>query len=409
MRIVHSMPTLRLADGGVVRAVMDLCGGLAADGRDVTLITCDDTDAPPSWKSGMPGVPKVIKVARPSLPGGFFNGAQMREIEEHLRGAGVLHLHAMWTTSNPQIAKAAGRLGVPYVLSVHGMLDDWCMEQKKLKKAVYMALLARSMLNNAACIHCTAEFELAQARKHFDASRVRGEVIPLVFDLSAFRNAPGPAIARAKFNLPDDGVPTLLFLSRIHVKKGVDVLLRAAAELVKRGVNFRLAIAGTGDGAYEQEMKSLAASLGLQGDRARFLGLVTGDEKVSLYQAADVLLIPTSQENFGFVFVESLAAGTPLVTTKGVDTWPELEASGGATIIGRDPAEWASTVERLVKDRAAMRESGRRGREWALANLDSARTLTRFMEMYERAAGATGSAGRSLGVGEAGAPGKHGA
>ena len=74
------------------------------------------------------------------------------------------------------------------------------------KKAVYMALLARSMLNNAACIHCTAEFELAQAKKHFDSSRVRGEVIPLVFDLSGFRNAPGAAIARAKFNLPDDGV-----------------------------------------------------------------------------------------------------------------------------------------------------------------------------------------------------------
>lgn len=402
MRIVHSMPTLRLADGGVVRAVMDLCGGLAAEGRDVTLITCDDTDAPASWKSGGAGVPRVVRVPRPSLPGGFFSGAQMRGIEGHLRGASVLHLHAMWTTSNPQIAKAARRLGVPYVLSVHGMLDDWCMEQKRLKKAVYMALLARSMLNNASCIHCTAEFELAQARKHFDSSRVRGEVIPLVFDLSGFLHPPGPELARQKFGLPDDGVPTLLFLSRIHVKKGVDVLLRAAAELVRRGVSFRLAIAGTGEPAYEQEMRSLAASLGLQGDRARFLGLVTGDEKVSLYQAADVLLIPTSQENFGFVFVESLAAGTPLVTTKGVDTWPELEASGGATIIGRDPAAWAGAVEMLVKDRAALRERGRRGREWALANLDAGRTLARFVAMYERARDSTATGPGTTGAAAAG-------
>lgn len=386
MRIVHYMPTLRLADGGVVRAVMDLCGGLAAGGRDVVLLTCDDSDVPQAWKAGGPNVPRIVKVARPSRPGGFFSGAQMAEIEEHLRGAAVLHLHAMWTTSNPQLAKAARRLGVPYVLSVHGMLDDWCMEQKKLKKAVYMTLMARSMLDHAASIHCTAEFELAQAKKHFDTTRVKGVVIPLVFDLSGFANLPGESIAREKYNLPDDSVPTLLFLSRIHVKKGVDVLLRAAAELAKRGKAFRLAIAGTGDPAYEHEMKSLASSLGLSGERAAFVGLVTGDAKVSLYQAADVLLIPTSQENFGFVFVESMAAGTPLVTTKGVDTWPELEASGGATIIGRDPVEWADTIERLTRDREKLRESGRRGRAWALANLDSERTLARFVEMYEAAA-----------------------
>ncbi|MEI2825133.1 MAG: glycosyltransferase [Dermatophilaceae bacterium] len=265
------------------------------------------------------------------------------------------------------------------------------------------------MLNNAACIHCTAEFELAQARKHFDSSRVRGEVIPLVFDLSGVpkraRGGDGAGeVQPARRRGTDAAVPEP---DPCQEGRGRAAPC-AAAELVKRGVNFRLAIAGTGDAPYEQEMKSLAASLGLQGDRAKFLGLVTGDEKVSLYQAADVLLIPTSQENFGFVFVESLAAGTPLVTTKGVDTWPELEASGGATIIGRDPAEWASTVERLVKDRAALRESGRRGREWALANLDvGARRWRNSCEMYERVAGGDERASSSGRAG--GTPGNHGA
>lgn len=140
-------------------------------------------------------------------------------------------------------------------------------------------------------------------------------------------------------------------------------------------------IAGTGDASYERRLRALVDELGLA-DRVAFLGMVTGLAKVSLYQASDLVVLPTSQENFGFVVFEALASGKPLITTPGVDTWPEVEASGGGLIVAQDPAKIADAIASLLADpgrRAAMGDSGR---AWALRELDPARVVQRFVDMY---------------------------
>ncbi|CAG1010778.1 GDP-mannose-dependent alpha-(1-6)-phosphatidylinositol dimannoside mannosyltransferase [Phycisphaerales bacterium] len=385
MRIAHYIPAVRLAEGGVVRAVLDLAAVLAADGNGVSLLTSDDSDAPPAWREAGASRPRLVRLPPPVLPGGLFSPAQQRTVAQALAGHDILHLHAMWTPSNLQLARLARRAGVPYVVSVHGMLDDWSMAQRSLKKRCYLLLAGRRWLRNAAAVHCTAAFELDQAAKYFDRSRA--EVIPLVFDLDSYRILPGPAAARTAYGLADDDAPILLFLSRIHPKKGLDVLIRAAGVLARGGVDFRLVVAGSGESGYEREMADLAAQQKL-GDRCRFVGLVVGPTKVSLYQAADLTVIPTSQENFGFVFIESLACGTPVVTTRGVDIWPELLRSGGATIADAEPRELAEALQSLLRDRAALRQSGEQGRAWVLGSMDPSSIARRFRQCYARAVGA---------------------
>jgi glycosyltransferase involved in cell wall biosynthesis len=114
----------------------------------------------------------------------------------------------------------------------------------------------------------------------------------------------------------------------------------------------------------------------------RFLGFVSGVEKVSLYQAADVLVLPTSQENWGFVLVESLACGTPVVTTKGVDIWPELQSSGGALIVPAEARAMAEAVGGLLSDPARRRAMGEIGRRWVFETLGADRVARGYEAMY---------------------------
>lgn len=389
MRLAHYLTRFNLADGGVVRAVLDMCALLASRGHRVDLITCDDTDVPASWKSGLSDVPTIHRIDMPARPLGLFSDAQLALIRPHIAEADVVHLHACWTPSNNQLARLARREGTPYVLSVHGMLDDWCMAQKTLKKRVYLAMGGRRTLEEAALVHCTAEAELEQSRKWYP--RGTGTVVPLIFDLDPYRTLPGPEQADQAFGPAgtgdiDPSLPVVLFLSRIHFKKGVDVLVRAAGELKQRGCACRTLIAGTGEPDYERSIRRLISELGLD-EEVRLLGLVTGTTKVSLYERADVFALPTSQENFGFVFPESLACGTPVVTTRGVDIWAELESSGGAIIAERSPEAFADAIQLLLADESRRAEMGRRGRAWVLEEMNPDAVADRFEQMYEQAKG----------------------
>ncbi|MDX2017228.1 MAG: glycosyltransferase [Planctomycetota bacterium] len=394
MRVAHYLPSIVLAEGGVVRAVLDMAGGLASRGHRVDLITCNPADVPAEWKAGKPLCPRVLTVDAPLFDGGLLPAAAIRKAEPIFREADVVHLHAMWTTSNLQFARLSRRHRKPYILSVHGMLDDWCMAQRTLKKRLYLSIAGSRLLHDARFVHCTAEAELQQSVKFFPADR--GRVIPLVFDTAPFQHLPGPERAREKFGVPvgikfnDPTNINVLFLSRIHPKKGCEKLLETARILSERlegaGRTLRVFFAGTGDAEYVEEIKARAQALGL-GERAKFLGMVTGADKLALFEACDLFVLPTSQENFGFVFFEAMACRTPVVTTRGVDVWPELEASAGARIIDPYPPSLADAVAALINDGSLLRRMGEAGREWTFGYLSASRTIDRFESMYAAAIG----------------------
>ena len=144
------------------------------------------------------------------------------------------------------LAHARTQLGKPYVLSIHGMLDEWNIAQKSFKKRLYLALGGRAMLEKAAAIHCTAQAEQDQSERWYP--RGRSAVIPLLFDLSPFDPLPGPELARAKFPQTITDKPVILFVGRLHAIKRIELLIAAASELRKLGQSFKLAIAGPGDG-----------------------------------------------------------------------------------------------------------------------------------------------------------------
>jgi glycosyltransferase involved in cell wall biosynthesis len=382
MRILHYIVGLRNEYGGPVRATIDLSNVLAARGHEVTVMTADDRDAPAAWKQGLPGLPRIQLVPQPTLPGAFYSPEALSAIAPMISAHDLLHLHGVWERPNLQFSRLAADRDIPYVISLRGMLDDWCMEQGRTKKRLFLAVSGRRMLEEAGWVHCTAVGELEQSKKWFP--RGRGAVIPNLLDLGPFREMPGTAGAMESLGLDAGGPPILLFLSRLHEKKGPEVLLRAAAILKQQGKRFRLVFAGTGEPGYVGKLRELTTSLGLD-DTARFVGQVGGTTKLSLYQAAHAMVLPTSQENFGFVYYEALASGTPIVTTYGADTWPELRASGGALIVHQKPEEVAQASAALLDDAARRDLMGRLGRQWLFDCFEPMTLVQKFEGLYQTA------------------------
>lgn len=370
LRVVHYLDAVREEAGGVVRCVIDLCQVLATHGAQVTLATYDTKDVPAEW-SNRPDSPQVVDIHSDRV--GFENA---------LYGADVVHLHTPWDRKNASIAGLLRSPRVPYIVSVHGMLDDWCMDQKGLKKRAYLWLAGRRLLEGAYRVHCTAEGEAQQAGKWYPLGK--SVVLPLVVDLPDRGTLPGPAVAVDAFRPLASDRPKLLFLSRLHPKKGVDVLLQASALVNARGTPHELMVAGPGEQSYVAELKRLAAELDIQ-QQTHFVGLVQGTMKLSLYEACDLFVLPTHQENFGLVLPEAMACGTPVVTTRGVDIWPEIEAAGGVIVDNR-PEPLADALMPLLADLPALANRGALGRQYVYDWLDPERVVQGYIDLYHEAA-----------------------
>lgn len=378
MRIVHYISEVVAEHGGVVKAVLDLCDALSNRGHEVTLLTQNPQDVPKEWAQNT----RAPVVCQTQISRNPLGQPSLEGLANALNRAEVVHLHTPWELTNLTIARGLRRRAIPYIVSIHGMLDDWCMAQRGLKKRLFLAATGRRFLERAARVHCTAEGERQQATKWMPKAHTA--VLPLLVDLTEYDTLPGTEPALAAFPQLATAAPKVLFLSRLHPKKGVEILLRAAAEVTRRGVDLELFIAGPGEDDYVNRLMRLANELNL-GAKTHFLGMVRGAQKTSLYQAADLFVLPTHQENFGLVLVEALAGGTPVITTSGVDIWPELEQAGSA-IVAADPQSVAAAILQRLEQRERLPEIGAQGQAFVRDWLAEEKVIAGYESMYAEVA-----------------------
>ena len=376
---VHFVPEIRLELGGVVQAVVDLCQAIAARGHQVTLVTCDASDTPAHWREGPGDWPTIVELPTSRLTQKLISQRGLQRFRELVQQVDVAHLHIPWRLTNVQLSRVLRDVGIPYVFTIHGMLDDWSMRQRTWKKRAYLTLVGRTVFRNATAIHCTAKGERDQARQWIPIGD-RAVVQCYALDLTAYDPLPGPEPALRSFPEIRPEKKKILYLSRLHPKKGVEVLLGAAALLRKQRSDIQLLIAGPGEENYVAQLKAMAAQLGVS-DIAHFLGMVKGVEKRSLYQLSDVFVLPTHQENFGLVLAEALVCGTPVVTTRGTDIWQELQEAG-ARIVDLTPEAIAEGIAETMGEDDGGVQLGARGQEYVRRWLERSHVLEGYERLY---------------------------
>lgn len=260
----------------------------------------------------------------------------------------VVHVNCCWIPSCAMVQRWAQQEGYKVVLSPHGMLEPWILRRHYYtKKLPALLLYQKAAVKRADIIHATAESE-------------RQNLLKLGWNKHISIVANGVDVSGIEMKQSWRRTGRVLFLSRVHPKKGIEFLLESAAAL--KDANLQFLIAGEGDAAYIDSLKERAAQLGVA-DRIQFLGGVYGDEKWRLYREADLFVLPTHSENFGIVIAEALASGTPVITTVGTP-WQELRTHhcGWWTEIGTVPTSSAlrSFLALTEEELAAMGRNGRR-------------------------------------------------
>lgn len=377
MRILQVMQDFTPEQGGVVKAVTELAEWLASKGATCVVLTLGQSDPPRHWARG-----DASDTGEWPQPGSVTveHGLTGGKLSRLVGGADVVHIHQLFRPLIAGVALACKRMGTPYVLSPHGVLDEWPMSQRRVRKQAYWWFSGRLVVRNAAGVHFTADAEERQSRPW--APNGRTWRIPLILPPVP----PRPDQGTDGNPFAEDGTGTnLLFFSRLDRKKGVDIFLSAVGIVRQRGEQVSAVVAGSGDEEYAEELRRLVRELDLD-DVVHFAGFVPKERKRCFLEAADVFVLPTAQENFGYAALEALQCGTPVITTRGVDIWEELLASGAAGIVERDPVAVADVLIRWMRDRETLHQMGARGEQWVAEWLDGRSVSERYLSMYEAVA-----------------------
>lgn len=382
MRILHYVDSFDKGLGGVVQYVSQVTRALAMAGIDATLATAKNVDIPPEWlDETATKTPTVFVLDQPAGKQGWLNSRQTAQLVELALDHDVVHLHGAWDLGNVRFARRLNANGIPYIVSAHGMLDDWSINQKRLKKQVFLVTIGRQFYRQAAMVHCTADAETDQVRSNVGKSLKTICVVPYVVPPAEFEGS--EELAYKKYPRLRADTIKLLFLSRLHYKKSPDLLIRAAAKLIDQGHDIQVLMAGPGDEDYVAELKQVADESGIA-ERVLWFGMVREPLKSAIYDASDIFVLPTQQENFGIVLVEAMFAGLPIVTTRGTDIYRELE-QGGAVIADHSADGIANGIAKLLENPDDLAARGERGRQFAREWLDEQKTIEAHLDMYRQA------------------------
>lgn len=362
MKIIHFIPSVDRSAGGtssymqlLAKELGKLCELYIATSPSDSPVQIENAQIrfiPCSWKER-----KAMKTA-------------WRQLLQEIR-PDVVHVNCCWL---PQCAWAqlwAQEAGYKVVLSPHGMLEPWIMARHYwTRKFPALLLYQKKAIVKADCLHATAESEKENLLKLGYNDKI--QIIANGIDVESI-------------TMKEDWKrkKQILFLSRIHVKKGIEFLLEAVAQLKNELSGYTIHIAGEGDTGYINQLKEKAKQLGIE-PMVDFCGGVYGEKKWQLFREADVFVLPTYSENFGIAVAEALASGTPVITTNGTP-WEELNTQhcGWYTEVGTT-ATVNALRQFLQTSEKELEAMGKRGRKLIEEKYSTVIVATQMENLYKQ-------------------------
>jgi glycosyltransferase involved in cell wall biosynthesis len=340
MKVLHTIRSVNPEGGGVFETVRQFSRAMAAQGHQVSIASLDAPDDP--W---VRACEEAVIALGPARGNYGYSPRFVPWLRERAREFDAVVVNGLWQFNSFGVWQALRGTGRPYVVFPHGMLDPWFKRQyplKHAKKWLYWPWGEYRVLRDASAVLFTCEQERRLARESFWLYRCREQVVTLGIE----RPAGDAAAQRESFlnRFPQcRGRRLVLFLGRIHEKKGCDLLIRAFSESgAARGPETLLVMAGP-EQQNASEWRQMARGLGIE-DPVVWTGMLTGDLKWGALRAAEVFVLPSHQENFGIAVVEALACGTPVLISHEVNIWREIVEAGAGLA---EPDTLAGTTDLL--------------------------------------------------------------
>lgn len=366
MKILHVAQALSRNFGGVQAVLHDVVNAQSEAGLEVDVVSTN-VDAP----QGVLPVTSDDFIER--------NGARLRYcsvefrpilfsldlkryIEKNVSNYDIVHIHGLYRFPPTYAAYQARKQGVQYIVQPHGALDPYLYNRSSAGnvrlKRLYERWFDLPNLHAASAIHYTSEEERERALSL--GLRAPTFVVPNGLDWKRYQTLPVRGGLRARWGLDD--MPVVLFLGRLHFKKGLDLLIPAFDALRRSLPAAQLVIAGPDNDDYGLKVRRWVHEYDLEG-AVHFVGPLYGNDVVQAYVDADVFVLPSYTENFGMTVVEAMACALPVVISDQVNIYAEVAGAGAGLVTPCDAYKVSGALEELLRDakrRRAMGEAGRR-------------------------------------------------
>jgi glycosyltransferase involved in cell wall biosynthesis len=360
MKILHIISSVNPAGGGPIEAVKQLASVSACDGHQVEVASLDAPDAPHVKKFPLPIYP-----LGPGATSYLYGARFVPWLRGNARNYDAVIVNGLWQYHSFGAWRALRNCSTPYFVFTHGMLDPWFARTyplKHLKKWMYWPWGDYRVLRDARAVLFTCEEERVLARQSFWLYRCNEVVV----NLGTARPAgDSEAQARAFY----DRFPHLrekrlaLFMGRIHPKKGCDLAIQAFAKVLAKDPDWHLVMAGPDQVGWQAKLSSIAEELKVA-DRVTWAGMIRGDVKWGAFRASEIFVLPSHQENFGFVVAEALACGVPALISNKVNIWREVQGDGGGMVAEDNLPGTCHLLESWLnareQDKQRMREQARK-------------------------------------------------
>jgi glycosyltransferase involved in cell wall biosynthesis len=379
MKILHVISSINPGGGGPIEGIRQMGGLLTLAGHAIEVACLDSSDS-----DHVRAFPFPIHAFGPGRSKYAYSARLAPWLRANACNYDVLVVNGIWQYHSLAVWRAVRGTSVPYVVFTHGMLDPWFKRAyplKHLKKLLYWPWAEYRVLRDAKAVLFTTQEERRLARKSFALYRANEVVVNYgTTGPTGDRDAQTAAFFSRFPHLR--GKRLVLFMGRIHPKKGCDLAIEAFARVLGHSSSWHLVMAGPNQVGWQAKLESLAKRLKLS-DKITWTGMIGGDLKWGSFRASEVLFLPSHQENFGIVVAEALASGLPVLISDKVNICREVQEDTAGFVAPDDIRGACTLLERWVNqtDEASikMREQAHKCFEKRFNIRESSSRLVRLL------------------------------
>jgi len=381
IRILHVVPSIFLRSGGPAKAVVDLSNALVPRGFEVSVFATEDRDnIGGEYRSFERNGVQYQLYARRWLKKYGFSSTFARGLEQQIKKVDLVDIHSVWCYATAIAGHLCRKHKIPYLMRPCGMLDSYCLSHHWIKKRLYHYLVEGNNLRKAEIVHFTTEEERDRSIGY--GSKDRGVVIPLGVRLEEYLTLPPRGSFRKDY--PQlAGKKVILFLGRISFKKGLDLVVDAMSNILKKRDDAHWVIAGPDDEGYGKKLNRMIREKGI-GHAVTLTGFLDGERKLALFRDSDIFCHPSYQENFGLSVVEAMATGLPVVVSDQVNIHDQISAAKAGMVSACESGEVTLALERLLENDKMRLQMGVNAKRLVSERYEWNDIVQSYAELYER-------------------------